>query len=71
MPSVHYTNRETMRRELPSSPFDRVLFTSPSTVRAYFRCYPEERAGCRLWLAIGPSTLSALHDLNLSALCLS
>ncbi len=71
VPAVHYTNRETMRRELPAQPFDRVLFTSPSTVRAYFRRYPEERASNRIWMAIGPSTRSSLHEFGLPAVELS
>jgi hypothetical protein len=40
--------------ELPRLPFDRVLFTSTTTVQAYFRRYPLELEQARTWLAVGP-----------------
>jgi uroporphyrinogen-III synthase len=64
-PVVFYENRETPVCELPRLPFDRVLFTSTSTVQAYFRRYPLELERARTWLAVGPSTLKALQDVNL------
>ncbi|MBP7274601.1 MAG: uroporphyrinogen-III synthase [Kiritimatiellae bacterium] len=53
------------RRPLPSAKFDRVLFTSPSGVAAYFEHYPEERSARRRWIAIGPPTREALRNLGL------
>lgn len=61
-PVVFYENRETPVRDLPRLPFDRVLFTSSTTVRAYFRRYPGELTTKRTWLAVGPSTLIALQQ---------
>ena len=66
-PAVFYRNHETMKQDLPRLAFDRVLFTSTSAVQAYFRRYPQERTQARSWLAVGPSTLRALHDLGLDA----
>lgn len=66
-PVVFYENRETAPRELPRLPFDRVLFTSTTTVQTYFRRYPLERERKRTWLAVGPSTLKALQELGLEA----
>ncbi len=59
-PCVFYENRATPPRPLPDTPFDRVLFTSGSTVDAYFDRYPEEKEAQRTWLAVGPSTANAL-----------
>jgi uroporphyrinogen III methyltransferase/synthase len=67
VPSVFYQNREAPPRDLPRLPFNRVLFTSTSTVHAYFRHYPQERTAARAWLAVGPSTLKALQEMNLEA----
>lgn len=67
VPSVFYENREMPPRDLPRLPFNRVLFTSTSTVHAYFRHHPGERSATRTWLAVGPSTLKALQELNLQA----
>ncbi len=66
-PVVLYENRETAPRELPRLAFDRVLFTSTTTVQSYFRRYPLERERKRTWLAVGPSTLKALQELGLEA----
>lgn len=66
-PAVFYMNREVAYRDLPRLPFDRVLFTSTSTVNAYFRNHPGERKAKRRWLAVGPSTLKALQDAGLDA----
>ncbi len=66
-PVVFYENRETAPHELPRLAFDRVLFTSTTTVQAYFRRYPLERERKRTWLAVGPSTLKALQELGLEA----
>ena len=61
VPAVFYRNRELRVKHLPSHPFHRVLFTSSSTVHAYFRNYPNEKQSERTWLAVGPSTLEALQ----------
>jgi uroporphyrinogen III methyltransferase/synthase len=64
---VFYRNVRAPAQPLPRLPFSRVLFTSTTTVRAYFELYPEERHADREWLAVGPSTLRALQDLGLCA----
>ncbi len=65
-PECFYDNRTRPYRELPALPFQRVLFTSTSTVRAYFEAYPEERHTTRSWLAIGPSTAASLREIGLT-----
>ncbi len=62
-----YENRTVPYQALPGSPFNRVLFTSSSTVRAYFELYPNERHAPRTWLAVGPSTAEALQAMGLDA----
>lgn len=62
-----YDNRTVAYNALPSTPFERVLFTSASTVRAYFDLYPDELDARRDWLAVGPSTDEALQRLGLDA----
>ena len=64
-PAVFYENRPARPGPLPSLPFHRIVFTSPSTVQAFFDRYPEERRAQRQWLAIGPSTLEALRQAGL------
>ena len=49
---------------LPKLPFDRVIFTSSTTVRAYFENFPEERTASRTWIAVGTSTLDQLNALD-------
>lgn len=66
-PRVFYRNERMPPRPLPRLPFARVLFTSTTTVRAYFEQHPEERTAPREWLAVGPSTLQALKALGLHA----
>lgn len=66
-PCVFYRNIRLPPRPLPRLPFSRVLFTSTSTVHAYFDAHPEERGADRTWLAVGPSTLKALDALGLRA----
>jgi len=61
VPAVFYENQPVERGPLPE-PFDRVLFTSPSTVKAYFDHYPREQQAQREWLAVGGSTWSALQE---------
>ncbi len=61
VPAIFYETTEACPGPLPDGPFGRVFFTSPSTVRSYFRHYPAERTAARRWLAIGPSTLAALQ----------
>mgnify|MGYP001420667877 CR=1 FL=1 len=67
VPRIFYRNVRLPARPLPRLPFTRVLFTSTTTVRAYFDAHPEERRANRTWLAVGPSTLKALQDLGLNA----
>lgn len=62
-----YENRTVPYRALPATPFNRVLFTSSSTVRAYFELYPDEQRTQRTWLAVGPSTAEALERIGLTA----
>lgn len=64
-PHIFLTNRPTRPDALPAVPFDRVLFTSGSTVRAYFEAFPQEKTANREWLAVGTSTLQALKALGL------
>lgn len=66
-PIIFYQNRATPMRPLPETPFTRVLFTSGSTVEAYFSRYPEEHTAERAWLAVGPSTAKALVARGLEA----
>lgn len=63
---VFYHNTSTAPDQLPTQPFDRVLFTSGSTVNAYFQSFPDEKTANREWLAVGTSTLNALKDLGLA-----
>jgi len=64
-PAVFYENRPAQPGPLPSLAFHRIVFTSPSTVQAFFERYPDERRARREWLAIGPSTLEALGRMGL------
>lgn len=66
-PLIFYRNTPEPVRPLPRLPFTRVLFTSTSTVKAYFDRYPEEKSADRVWLAVGPSTRKALEELGLRA----
>jgi porphobilinogen deaminase/siroheme synthase/uroporphyrinogen-III synthase len=66
VPAHFYMNRETPYAELPRLPFSRVLFTSTSTVKAYFAAHPDELKANRTWLAVGPSTLKGLQALGLA-----
>lgn len=61
VPAVFYETVEACPGPLPDGPFGRVFFTSPSTVRSYFRHYPHERGAARRWMAIGSPTLAALE----------
>lgn len=64
-PMVVHHNTPTRPERLPSLPFHRVLFTSGSTVRAYFEAFPAETRATRDWLAVGTSTLHAIQKLGL------
>lgn len=66
-PVVFHTTRPARPDHLPSRPFNRVLFTSGSTVRAYFDAFPEEKHADRDWLAVGTSTQRALREAELPA----
>jgi uroporphyrinogen III methyltransferase / synthase len=66
-PIEFYRNQPTEPRPLPRLAFTRVLFTSSSTVQAYFDRYPDEMTEPRTWIAVGPSTLRALQKRGLSA----
>jgi uroporphyrinogen-III synthase len=61
---IFYRNLPTKPDHLPGIEFDRVLFTSGSTVRAYFQAFPEEISSAREWLAVGTSTLKAIEALG-------
>lgn len=65
-PMTFYENRRISHHRLPTIPFHRVLFTSASTVDAYFDLYPDELTADREWRAVGPSTAKALHDRGLT-----
>jgi hydroxymethylbilane synthase len=65
MPHCFYENQPVSSGPLPATNFQRVLFTSPSTVESYFASYPDEMQCEREWLAIGPSTLEALQQRGL------
>lgn len=67
LPEEFYRNQPTEIRPLPRLAFSRVLFTSSSTVHAYFTRYPDEQHAPRTWIAVGPSTLKALQQRNLPA----
>jgi uroporphyrinogen-III synthase len=71
VPRVFYMNRAMPFRELPRTPFSRVLFTSSSTVKLYFENYADELKAGRTWVAVGPSTLKTLEELGLKAEMLS
>jgi siroheme synthase/uroporphyrinogen-III synthase len=64
-PCVFYQNRRMAGKPLPRLRFDRVLFTSASTVQAYFENYSKETVADRTWLAVGPSTLRAIEAAGL------
>lgn len=64
-PCVFYQNQRVAGKPLPRLRFDRVLFTSASTVRTYFENYPDETGASRTWLAVGPSTLRAIEAAGL------
>jgi len=66
-PACFYENRAIQPDEPLPGNFQRVLFTSSSTVKAYFDLYPEEYGRRREWLAVGPSTLKSLHERGLAA----
>ncbi|HMP77143.1 MAG TPA: hydroxymethylbilane synthase [Kiritimatiellia bacterium] len=66
-PRIFYRNTRLPPRPLPRLPFSRVLFTSTTTVQAYFDAHPGEKTAPRTWLAVGPSTLKALQTLGLDA----
>lgn len=65
-PVRFYRNRTVHPSRLPSLPFHRVLFSSGSTVHAYFDRFPEEKTAPREWIAVGTSTLNALRKLGLN-----
>lgn len=67
VPAVFYANREMEYASLPRRAFARVLFTSSTTVEAYFRQFPQELTTSRTWLAVGPSTARALSMKGLEA----
>jgi uroporphyrinogen-III synthase len=71
VPAVVYETQRITGAQLPDTPFDRVLFTSPSTVAAYFDTFPSEQQQPRIWLAIGPATANALRERGVDAIRLS
>lgn len=68
-PARFYRNRTIPYSILPSTLFDRVIFTSSSTVEAYFDLYPQEQEAERAWIAAGPSTLITLQNKPLHGPC--
>jgi len=66
-PLCFYENRAVKPDHALPESFQRVLFTSSSTAKAYFDFYPEERHANRDWLAVGPSTFKTLSDMGLEA----
>jgi len=68
---VFYHNTPTAPEQLPTQPFDRVLFTAGSTVHAYFKAFPEEKDANREWLAVGTSTLKGLHQVGVTGRIIS
>jgi uroporphyrinogen III methyltransferase/synthase len=64
-PAIFYLNRNIRHDHLPALPFHRVLFSSSSTVNAYFDQFPEEQHSPREWIAVGTSTLHNLRDRGL------
>lgn len=65
-PETFYQNRPFTHPHFPAMNISRVLFTSSSTVLAYFEQFPEEKTAKRIWLAVGTSTLKTLRDLGLN-----
>lgn len=64
-PHIFYRNVVTDPPRFPALPVSRVLFTSSSTVTAYFERFPEEKHAEREWLAVGSSTLNTLNRLGI------
>lgn len=67
IPLPTYQNHRIPYEMYPGLPIRRVLFTSGSTVDAYFDLYPNEINAERVWLAVGPSTRKALESRGLQA----
>jgi len=55
-----YTNTKPEKRELPADPADKILFTSPSTVRNFLQDYGQIPANLKI-LSKGPKTAEALQ----------
>jgi uroporphyrinogen III methyltransferase/synthase len=70
-PAVFYENQATDPSALPKQPFERVLFTAGSTVRAYFTRFPDEVATSREWIGVGTSTHKEIERFGVKASCLS
>lgn len=70
-PAVFYQNRVIRHDHLPALPFHRVLFSSGSTVHAYFDQFPAEKSAPREWIAVGTSTLKTLRQLGIAGRTLS
>jgi uroporphyrinogen-III synthase len=68
---VCYRNTPVAHATLPHLPFHRVLFTSTSTVEAYFTAFPEELQQGREWACLGNSTLEALQARGVEAMLVS
>ena len=65
-PEIFYQNQQTKLSSYPRLPVARVLFTSSTTVRAYFEAYPSEINKQRTWLSVGPSTSEALEKIGVT-----
>lgn len=64
-PVIFYQNLPVTHPQYPTPRISRVLFTSSSTVHAYFNQFPAEKTADRIWLAVGTSTLKTLRALGL------
>jgi uroporphyrinogen III methyltransferase/synthase len=70
-PAIFYQNKPIQHSRLPALPFHRVLFSSGSTVTAYFDQFPDEIRSRREWIAVGSSTLRILHQQGVDGRILS
>jgi uroporphyrinogen-III synthase len=70
-PFTFYKNETVTHPRYPSQDISRVLFTSSSTVNAYFSQFPDEKSAQRTWLAVGSSTLKVLTSLGLRGYIIS
>ena len=65
VPDIFYQNESIRYKELPKLNFSRVIFTSSSTVKAYFENFPDQKESGRQWIAVGHATLKEIENQNL------